>query len=154
MRGKTFGFKTQMGIGDAGERDFRTSYPELKPEKSEDRAVDFILSNGQTVELKTDTYPMEKTPNFFMETLSDTNSGKLGGPWRAQQDGVAYFVYYFVTDKTFFWFDPKQLCLRLEKLIAEKKYRIKSIANRSWTTQGYAVPREDVADLCLRRDSF
>jgi len=154
MSAKTFGFKNQQNVGDKGESDFKESYKSLSPIKSEERAIDFHLNTGESVEVKTDTYPMEKTANFFMETVSNSESGKLGGPFRARQDGVKFFVYYYLNNKQFFWFDTIKLCEKLEQLIAEKKYKIKSIKNKTWLTLGYAVPRADLESVLLKHDVF
>ena len=81
--GKKFDFNTQLSTGNIGEDHFKQLYSNLNPVKSEDLKYDFKLSNGSTVELKTDTYDMEDTPNFFMEYYSDMKKLKIGGPWRA-----------------------------------------------------------------------
>lgn len=138
----TFSFKTQLSFGDKGERDFQEHYAHLGPVKSEDRRIDFTLKDGKTVELKTDSYGMDKTDNFFFEVLSSTDSGKLGGVYRAYEDGIDYFVYYYSADRTFFWFDVKKLYAEVKKLIESGEYKIKNIKNRNWITQGFALPRE------------
>jgi hypothetical protein len=147
---KTFSFSTQLKVGDDGERLFSAYY---ECEKStEDRSFDFFIHNHtKTVELKTDSYPMGKTENFFMEKYSDETSKKLGGPWRAAEN-VDYFVYLFLKDKTFFWFEPKSLCLFLDDYI--KDQRPKRISNRNWLTIGYTVPRNLVSKFYLSVDIF
>ena len=148
-----FDFKKQNKVGLKGERFFQECYPELKAKKpEEDLSFDFITEEGLKVEIKTDTYPMEKTGNFFFEYFSDIQSAKLGGPWRAYDDKVDHFVYLFAQDKTFFWFHPGKLCKALEPIIATMRY--KTIKNRAWTTTGFAVPRDLVKDLVLRQDTF
>jgi hypothetical protein len=154
MSEKVFGFKNQLNVGDRGEKDFVESYKEFSPEKSKDRAIDFHLNTGESVELKTDTYPMEKTLNFFMETLGNVNAGKLGGPFRARQDGVKYFIYYYLNDKQFFWFETVKLCEKLEEIISTKKHKIKSIKNKTWITHGYAIPRSELESVLHRHDIF
>ena len=151
---KTFGFKAQMAIGDKGEKDFLKRYKDLNPVKSEDRAIDFHLSDGKTVELKSDSYPMEKTENMFFETLSDMDSGKIGGVHRAKRDKIDYFVYYYPTNKTFFWFDVDKLHAAVEKLIKSGSYKAKIIRNSRWLTQGYALPRSAFKDIILKEDVF
>ena len=92
MADKVFNFNDQRRIGDIGESDFVKVYKKLKPKKSKTNfQIDFTLSNGKTVELKTDSYDMEKTPNFFMEqkTISGKKSN-LGGPWRAKDHKIDY----------------------------------------------------------------
>ena len=153
--GKVFDFKAQMAIGNKGEQDFLTQYKSLGPVKSEDdKTFDFRLGNGKKVELKSDSYSMEETENFFMEVCGCITTAKLGGPLRAKQDKVDYFVYYFPRNKTFFWFRTDELCERLELIILTKKYKAKDIKNKGWTAIGYAIPRSEFADLEMKQDKF
>jgi hypothetical protein len=78
----TFSFQAQLSIGDKGEKDFQEHYSKFKPIKSTDRRIDFELCDGKTVELKTDSYDMSRTENFFFEILSCTKSKKPGGVYR------------------------------------------------------------------------
>lgn len=151
MSKKVFDFKKQMAVGDSGEKQFCLHYASLNPVKSEDRAIDFHLSDGKSVELKTDDYAMEATLNCFMEI---TSHGKLGGPYRAQQDNVDYFVYYFIKNKTFFWFETKKLCEKLDILISSRRFKVKSIRNKGWTAEGYAIPRSELEEVLLKTDVF
>lgn len=152
--GTKFDFAQQQVVGDRGEKDFVRCYPILHPKKSEDLSFDFIINGGASVELKTDDYCMRDTKNFFMETVSDTESGKLGGPFRAFKDGITFFVYYFIHDKTFFWFDTAKLHAKLQELIATGRYPLKSIKNKGWTTTGYAIPREALDPVLMHQDYF
>lgn len=149
-----FDFQKQLFVGDIGEADFIKLYDKLSPKKSDDKKIDFFLSDGSTVELKTDTYDMEATPNFFMETLGNVDSGALGGPWRARQDKITYFVYYFKKNKTFFWFKTEQLCDLLETIITSRKLKTKTIWNKGWSAEGYAVPRESLESILHQKDTF
>lgn len=149
-----FDFDTQLEIGNDGEAAFRKYYRQLGPKKSNNRQFDFVLDDGKTVELKTDTYDMDKTPNFFMEMFGDIAEGKIGGPWRALQDGVFYFVYYFPKNKTFFWFETVKLCKLLDQVITQMGLIPKEIRNKTWTARGYAVPRMTVSAALLRQDTF
>src|ERR1700761_3813752 len=94
---QVFNFKTQLSVGNTGEKEFLIRYPSFK--QADGIKYDFITPEEQTIELKTDTYSMEKTENFFMEFHSNVNSQTLGGPWRAARDKVDFFVYYFIRDK-------------------------------------------------------
>ncbi len=146
-------FKEQLEKGNAGEKIFITNYASLKPVKSEkERYFDFTLKDGKKVELKTDTYSMDATPNFFMERFGDIVTKKSGGPWRATEDKVEFFVYFFLKDKTFFWFEPKKLCKFLDKYIEGKSYR--PIPNKGWVAGGYPVPRELCKPYLIRMDKF
>lgn len=149
-----FDFKQQLAVGDIGEKEFQSYYKHLEPKKSEDRKYDFILVDGQTVELKTDTYDMSATGNFFMELFSDTKKGSIGGPWRAAQDDVRFFVYYFRSNKTFFWFESKLLVSELDKILLVGKYKLKSIRNKGWTAEGYCIPRETLKAILYKEDTF
>jgi hypothetical protein len=148
-----FDFKEQNKVGLKGESLFVECYPELSAKKSEeDKRFDFLTGGGDKIEVKTDTYPMDKTENFFFEYFSDMQTQKLGGPWRAHQDRIDHFVYLFAQDRTFFWFHPGKLCVALEPIIATMRY--KTVKNRAWTTTGFAVNRELVKDLVFRKDTF
>lgn len=149
-----FDFRRQLNVGNDGEALFKQHYADLKPVKSVDRSADFILGDGKKVELKTDTYGMEKTPNFFMEIYGQIEEGKLGGPWRAQQDAVEYFVYHYVRDKAFFWFETETLCAALDEMILNKTVKSRDIKNRTWVTRGYLVPREYLDSILFRKDIF
>jgi hypothetical protein len=149
-----FKFNTQLKIGKSGEDLFKKHYGPIygiRPD-SESMEYDFILENGAKVELKTDTYAMSDTPNFFFERFSDINTKKLGGPWRAKKDEVDYFVYLYVKDKMFYWFNPILLCAELDKIT--KKMQTKHIRNIAWTTSGFAVPRELCLHVCLRQEKI
>lgn len=142
-----------MNVGNVGETLFLTSYKESrKAQKTDGRIFDFLVDEGKSVELKTDTYPMLKTPNFFMEQFGNIDTLALGGPWRAQKDNVDYFVYLFLTDKTFFWFEPESLCALLDPVIRTMKPRI--IDNRTWKAQGYPIPRELCESICVAKNTF
>lgn len=142
---KVFTFEEQLKVGNKGEKIFTSLYKDI--EKADGIKYDFIL-NSKTIELKTDTYSMDKTPNFFMEHISDIKSGKLGGPWRALNDNVDYFVYMFINEKMCFWFEPKPLVDFLDEHIKTASYKV--IRNRGWTSHGYAVKRDILKHLLVK----
>lgn len=143
----TFSFRPQKSIGDTGEQHIQSTYQNIT--KTDGRISDCILTNADgstsTIELKTDTYSMNDTPNLFMEYMGNTDKGTLGGPWRAAKDKVDYFVYYYLKDTTFFWYKSQELAAFLDGWIKGKKP--KTIRNKSYDTVGYTVPRDDVAHL-------
>ena len=102
---------------------------------------------GKSVELKTDSYSMTKTPNFFVERYSDVERGTNGGPWRAAHDDVTYFVYMYSLQRKCFWFNPKELVKFLDVYVKGKS--MVSIPNKTWTTTGYLIPRTVVSNLVL-----
>lgn len=138
-----------LQVGQNGEQDVFDRYYR-KLDIYEGKEYDFtVKSTGKSLEVKTDTYSMDKTSNFFMERYSDVNKKdtKPGGPWRAAADGVDIFLYYFVRDNTWFQFcDLPKLVERLNTLHAGSG--LVYIRNRGWTTGGYKCAREDVMDLC------
>ena len=142
---KTFDFKKQLKVGARGEELFLSLYPQIT--KADGIKYDFTMGD-KTIELKTDTYSMDKTPNMFMEHLSDTkNTEKVGGPWRALNDGVTYFAYMYIEQKQVFWFHPKELVDFMNEYIKQASYKV--IRNKGWTSIGYAVPREKLKHLFL-----
>lgn len=144
----TFKFKTQLSVGDSGEKLFLEHYPK-KIQLYTGREYDFdCLETGRKLELKTDTYPMIKTPNFFMERYSDSDKKSNGGPWRAAADSVDDFFYMFVSDRVWFHFaNPVALVEKLDKIIKDKKLKPMSVMNIKWRTVGYKILRSDVSDL-------
>jgi hypothetical protein len=155
---RIFNFADQMRIGDIGEADFIRIYEKLEPKKPEkNRKIDFVLKNGKSVELKTDSYDMAKTPNFFMEKETITEKKTIsGGPWRSLDHMVDFFVYYYVKNKTFFWFEPVPLVKWLDEYIKSEKLKPIDIRNKSgndnseFKSIGYKIPREALKDILLR----
>lgn len=149
---KTFDFDEQMKVGDRGEMLFTKAYSNLAPVKSaDDLKYDFNTSIG-TVELKTDTYSMAATPNFFMERYGCMNSKKDGGPWRASLDKIDYFVYFYINDGTFFWFKTEELMKIIDPLATKKRERW--IKNKAWTAIGYTIPRAELSSAVIHTDIF
>lgn len=142
----TFSFRPQKALGDVGEQKLLQTYQNVI--QTDGRISDFILTTHagpKTVELKTDSYSMNATPNLFMEYYGNTEKATLGGPWRAAKDKVDYFVYLYLTDGEFFWYETKSLVAFLDGWIKGKK--TKTIKNRSYETTGFIVPRQDVEHL-------
>ena len=161
MERKVFNFDDQLQIGDTGESDFVKVYEKLEPKKStSDFKFDFLLNNGKTIELKTDSYDMRKTPNFFMEQFTVSGKRKiLGGPWRSKEHKVDYFVYYFIKNKIFFWFSPIDLCEFLDKFIEENDLTPISIPNRDnnggyYEALGFKIPRDSVKSVLLKEHKY
>lgn len=156
MADRYFNFDDQFRTGVVGENDFVRVYGEMGATKSVDRKADVVLGDGKTVELKTDTYDMAKTPNFFMEQLTVSDNGSnLGGPWRSKEHDIDYFVYYFLSNKVFFWFTPVTLCEFLDKYIAEHGLRPIKIPNKDrrggyYEALGFKIPRDSVKPVLIR----
>lgn len=146
MSTSVFDFKTQLRVGERGQELFLKHYHEPL-QLSDTLAFDFIVRDtGEPLELKTDTYNMLKTPNFFWERWSDVINKRPGGPWQAHEKGAKRFVYMFVRHNTYFEFrNIPALLVRLDALTKDS-YGI-AVKNRGWITSGYAVKREAVHDL-------
>ncbi len=149
---KVFGFQKQLKQGEKGEQFFMECYHNLHPRKSSAREVDIFINENETVELKSDSYPESETENFFMELVGSTKTGKLGGPYLSVQNNVDFFVYHYTTDKTFYWFDPKALVKYIDENGHEFKKR--EIMNRGWSSLGLLIPREKIAHLLIKKDTF
>lgn len=143
---KKWDMKTQLAVGAKGEKLLLKHWPEPVQKHPVFKGPDFIDAKDTVIELKTDTYEMDKTPNFFIERWSDVEKKYPGGPWQAHLKGVEVFVYLFIQNKTWFIFrDVPKLLSRLDEL-THKAYAI-NIPNRGWTTQGYRIKRADLQDL-------
>jgi len=145
---KVFSFKTQLEVGDRAEQLFLEYYPK-KLKIYPGREWDFTeVYSKKSVELKTDTYNMDKTDNFFMERYSDMHRETPGGPWRAKQDDVDIFCYYFSRHNTWFQFNniPK-LVRKIDKIILQQKLRPIYIKNQGWITSGYKINRSELDEL-------
>ena len=149
---RQFNFKTQSNVGNIGEKFFLQCYKKRGAVQTDGRIHDFIVDGNKTVELKTDTYPMAKTPNFFMEKFGNIDKQALGGPWRAEHDKIDFFVYLFLNEKTFFWFSPKDLVALINPIIVDMKPKI--IDNKTWAALGYTVARELCRPVCLIEEKF
>ncbi len=145
---KCFNFKDQKKKGQKGENRFLEYYHEENARLSPIFDFDIMIRDNERVELKTDSY---KSPrNFFMERYGNVEKLKDGGPWQSKD--VDYFVYYFIKENTFFWFNPVQLCKYIDKNI--KNFKSHRIYNPGYFSLGYLVPIEEISHLVLRKDVF
>lgn len=149
QRPTTHSFWDSLKVGTRGEELLIQHYHEplvVIP----DRYADFRrVTDGKTVELKTDTYNVTKTQNYFFERYSDFHKKTPGGPWRARKDRVGVFVYYFVRSNLYFNFeDVKALCKEIERIVKRKKQGLILVKNRGYITAGYTIPRDSLAHLC------
>ena len=147
----SFSFKDQLVVGDRGEELFQQYYP-TKIELYPGREYDFTcVTTGAKIELKTDTYSLFKTENFFMERYSDINrEDKPGGPWRALQDKIDLFCYMFVRENVYFQFEVTQKLIDRLDNYTEKKGLV-YIKNKGWITGGYKVPRKIIEEFYIAR---
>lgn len=135
-------FKKSLAKGKSGEALLQSLWPELVP--TDGRSGDFMLGTDK-VEVKSDSYDMEKTPNFFIERYSNNTKKSDGSVWQALKHECMIFVYWYPTNKTAFVFrDIVQLMNALDAIIADLEPIY--IRNPGYYTVGYKVPRELLKD--------
>lgn len=139
-------FKDQLVVGDRGQELFIQYYHEPLVIYPPHKADFQVVSSSKLLELKTDTYNIEKTPYFFMERWSDVHQEKPGGPWQSKKNKVDLFCYMFVRHNIYFEFTSiPALCKELDGLTA--KMGLVYIKNKGWVTAGYKVPRDALKHL-------
>lgn len=137
-------FHKDLQAGKLGEEVFAKLFVGLR--KTDGRKGDFEQPNtGAKIELKTDMYGMQKTPNFFIERYSSVEVGSPGGPWQAAQHGCEYFVYWYAADQVGFVWRTADLVKQLEAIMGQLKPV--EVRNKRWTTVGFKVPRSALIPL-------
>lgn len=145
-KGKVFSFKEQLRVGDEGEALFQEHYHDGPLIKIPEHYADFKTQDGKVLELKTDTYDMDKTSNFYIERWSDVAKKKPGSVWQSRANGVDIFCYFFINNSTYFQFtDMSTLEKELDAYIKDKSYVI--VRNRWGNSHGYKVPRKLLSGL-------
>lgn len=149
---KVFSFPKQLKFGKTGEKLFCDYYHNEDAKLVECKEFDVYINGNERVELKTDSYSMDKTENMFIEKIGNTQTNKPGGPFLSVINDIKYFVYFYIQDKTFYWFRPRDLCDYIDKNI--EKLKMHRIFNYGWSSIGYLVNRKDVEHLVIRKDIF
>lgn len=139
-------FTDSLRVGKAGEcllLEYAPTLIQLGGRKS-----DFQCSiTGELYELKSDSYDMNKTANFFIEWISNENKGSVGGPMQALEHGSKYWMYMFPKNKALFIFETAPLVEALGAIV--NNLTIVSIPNKGYNTLGYKVPRELLKHLYI-----
>lgn len=149
---RTPSFKEDLEIG----KKYEQEYLDLKKgaiKFSDTLAYDFVsATTGAGIELKSDTYDMNETPNFFIERYS--REGIDGGPWQSLSKGAKIFIYWFPKNKISYVFYLDKLVKFLDEII--KKYHLKlvDIKNNNYTTQGYLIKREYLNKVLAKKENF
>ncbi len=144
---KCFNFKEQKKKGSRGESLFMEYYKEEMPRNSPIRDFDIMIRDNEKIELKTD---FTTSLNFFIERYSDTEKKKPGSIW--QNGDVDYFIYFFINELVFYWFEPTMLRKYIEKNI--DKYETRRAYNPGYYSTGILIKREELEKLCVRKDTF
>ena len=145
-----FNFQRQLIVGNKGEELFKNNYHDGKLQKIDSKSPigDFITEKGKIIELKTDTYPLSRTPHFFIEQYSNLDKKSPGGPWRTFLKGADLFVYLFATDSVYYQFDDLYLLVNtLDEMIKKKKLKPHRVVNTTWITTGFKIERESLSSL-------
>lgn len=133
-----------LARGDVGEKDFLNTFPLYrKIDDSQMYEADFVDPAGNTIELKTDYYSMQKTPNLAVERYSNIEKGTPGGPYR-HSDKLTHWVYYYKKNGVFLFYDALQLI----EVIEELEPTLVTVKNSTYTTGIYLIPRREVEE-CL-----
>ena len=159
----TFSFDKQLEMGKEGEAMFNKLYGHVfEYNNSKDvKAPDFVhKETGAIVEVKYDDSVRAhrdkdgKQINFFVEQFSCADNMSLGGPFRAVEEGVDYFVYMFKEPFRIFIMDCQKFRDRAAELIYNGNYRESYIKNRGWYTSGYCLPIDRFSDCRIEGDVF
>lgn len=143
-------FRKSLAVGKVGEELFAKLHPEL--EALNGKGADFRhKETGELWEIKSDSYDMKDTANFFIELMRNDKTQAPGGPAQALEHGSKYWVCFFPKNMVTFTFETARL---VEWLKGPEVLRLplKFIPNRGYNTVGVAVPREWLKDLYTRRD--
>ena len=143
-----FDFDTQLNLGKEGEEKFASLYPCFKYNNDENcTEPDFVhKQTGAIAEIKYDDSVRairgadNKQLNFFVEQFSNTDALTLGGPFRAVQEGVDYYVYMFKKPFRIFIYDAVKFRDIASELIYNGRYKECFIKNKGWWTSGFPLP--------------
>jgi hypothetical protein len=143
-----YGWKASLEKGVQGELKLVEMWPELT--RLAGKAADFLLPDGTAVELKTDSYDMNETSNYFIERYSDVDKGKIGGPWQAFGRGATLFAYMYSKNAVVHVFKTTDVMKAVEAMEKAGTLKPVQIHNRSHVTVGYKVPRVALEHLLLK----
>ena len=124
-------------------------YPMYQIERMDGRRHDFVMHSplgSFTVELKSDSYDMQKTPNIFMERWSVWETKKPGGIWQAQSKDIDLYCYWYPTNKMMLTGAVNKLILNIEAMAIPDKKLI-PVFNRGFTTKGYKIERKRLYEI-------
>ena len=144
----TFDFQKQLEMGKEGEEKFAQLYPCFNYNNNKDvMAPDFVhKETGSVAEVKYDDSVRAKKDengnqlNFFVEQFSNTKAMTLGGPFRAVEEGVDYYVYMFKSPFRIFIHDAVKFRDIAADLIYNGSYKECFIKNKGWWTSGFPLP--------------
>lgn len=133
-------FKSSLAKGQKGEELLLKVWPGLT--RLDGRKHDFVDAQGKTYELKSDSYSIEKTKNFFIELVSNIQGFKVGGPAQALKNETDFWIYMYPTSNVMFIFNTTELVEEINKLLISEQLQLSLIPNRGYSTIGVKMPRE------------
>lgn len=135
-----------LARGDVGEREFLATFPMWQKGEDVNRYEhDFVHSiTGETAELKTDYYDMEKTPNIIVEKYSNYEKRTPGGPYRHSTE-LSLWIYYYRKNGIFIMYNPSQLIEVVDSL----RLPLVPVRNDRYTTMVQKVSRQSVQDCVV-----
>lgn len=133
-------FKADLAFGQKAEQVILSKFVDLSP--LDGRMGDFIHKSGIRGELKADRYT---SGNFFFEHFSHHKKQTPGGPFKAKEDGCAWFLYLFTSNGALYLFDTETLINHLLTHKDTLRYHLVSKSNAS----GFIVPIKSIEHLCL-----
>jgi hypothetical protein len=138
-------FKKDLKKGQDAEHNFFMKFQQHMT-RTDGRRGDFLINKTEEIlELKTDFYDPDSTPNIFIEKYSYQD--KPGGPFQSKEHGVSYYAYWFPKTDLLLLFNVDQLIKRIKKL--EANLKTVSIKNKNYSTLGYLVDRNLLQDILL-----
>ena len=163
MASGRFDFYHQKNIGDIGEKHIINKYPTWIANNNKDvKNPDLVhISTKALSEVKYDesTRAMRDRNgnqlNFFIEVYSDNDRQTLGGPFRANEEGVDYLVYIFADPFKIYILNTRKLkkvaCRIIRNLTKnDEKY----IPNNGYQTMGYALPISEFNECIVSEKKF
>lgn len=109
------------------------------------RGIDRIANGNLALEYKTE-WRVSDTGNFFIETLSNDVSGKLGWIHYSEAETI---VYYIPKENVIYFVPLIELKRGMEKW--ENKYPVKSARNKTYSSHGIVVPRIEIESLVTEK---
>ena len=143
-------FQKDLDFGKQCEQYLADLYPD-KLEKLDGFKSDFrFKQSGAELELKVERRCTSATPNIFVEHLSNKQYKTLGGPFKALQNGSAYFTCMFWPTKEMFCYETQALT---DYLNIANLNEIEVRVGGSEAT-GFIVKRADIEHLRIDFESL
>ncbi len=172
---KTYDITKDLNRGQIAEAWFDEIYKRLLI-RTDGKRGDFIVrADREKLELKSEFYvtasPAGRAKEFrdalsipnppdgwpqsdrlAVERFSSVKARTVGGPWQANSHGAKYYAHFYVGDGRVFAYrtDDMLSFMRASLKKDPRRYQTFRCNNPGYTTVGYLVPREEVADLEIR----